>query len=98
MTQNSYVLGQEVVIQLTLTNPITQSPIAADDLLLRIQPPSGPEIDIPSGFANPSTGVYSYSQELTMSGLWSYRWEATGTFFAACEGALYVPVSSFPVD
>jgi hypothetical protein len=96
-SQRNYTLGQMAVIGATCKLQ-DGSALTPAGLTLRIQPPTGAEIDIVSGFENPSPGAYFYAQLLNLAGVWRYRWEASGQIVGACEGALYVPVSPFAAD
>lgn len=91
-----YTRGKVAVLTGTFKDASTKAGLTPTSLQLFIQPPgSASEILVTSGFANPSAGVYQFNQFLGTSGVWRYRWEASGSFEDACEGALYVPVSPF---
>jgi hypothetical protein len=97
---NVYVPGQTVIIGVAFANPTTLVPQAATTLKARILTPAGLEIDIITGFGNPSPGVYTWAivTAIPEVGLWNYRWEATTPFTAAAEGTFYVAPTPFVPD
>ena len=94
---NVYTPGQTVVIANTFINTATGAPIAPSSVELRVLDPSMNETDTTSGFTNPSTGVYSLNVVVRLTGMWYYRWVATGTFYSASEGSFLVAKSPFLV-
>lgn len=95
---STYTVGQTAIITGKFLDPVSKAGLTPVTLELRIQPPgTASEIDVTGlmSFGNPSAGVYTYNQTLNIVGVWRYRWQAGGSFTAACEGALYVPVSPF---
>jgi hypothetical protein len=94
MTINYYNKGDKVTLQTSfslngvLTNPSSVS--------LLIQYPNGLEVTIPQGsLSNTTTGTYSYGLFLDNDGIWYYRFESSGTVFAAEETMFIVRPSEF---
>jgi hypothetical protein len=90
-----YTPGQTVVMTGTFLDPVTRAGLTPTSLRLRILDPAGAETDMTSGFVNPSAGVYTFALVATTVGQWTYRWEATAPFSAACEGTFFVAKTAF---
>ena len=49
----------------------------------------------PANIAKDSTGHYHFDLSVATAGLWSYRWETTGTYQAAQEASFTVNAGAF---
>ncbi len=95
---NVYLIGQTVTVAAAFSDPATNAGLSATILKLRLVAPSGAESDFSTGFANPAPGQYTMAVAAAAAGLWRCRWEASGGFAAACEGAFRVAPGAFPQD
>ena len=96
MSVNTYDIGSLVTISTVFTN-VSGVPTAPTLAELRVMDPSGTETDytVGSGLNNPSTGAYNTTIAVLLSGVWSYRWEATGVLIAASDNIFIVSPTVF---
>lgn len=86
--------GNEVSFTTTFIDGATNKPTTPTTVKLKLRDPKGVETDLTP--SNPSTGVYTVDFTPEVPGLWSYRWEATGTgVTAAREGNFNVNATDF---
>lgn len=68
--------------------------VAPSAVTLKYRSPSGAVTTIAGGsLTNPSTGLYTYDLTVDAAGVWTYRYESTGTA-AAQEEATFIVRSS----
>ena len=91
---NTYLIGKTVNIYGTFLDPVTRYGLTPSSLTLRVKDPHGVETDVTSFTVN-SQGYYSATVVPTSTGVWLYRWEASGLFYDACEGSFTVSPSEF---
>ncbi len=91
---NAYDPGSIVTISVAFTNA-SGAPVAPSSVTLRVQNPAGTETDYTTSLTNVSTGVYTQPVTPLISGIWRYRWEATGAVAAATDGAFVVTYTPF---
>lgn len=92
---NLYVPGQTVVLWSNFVDPTSRNPVTPSAVKLRILDPTSTETDVTSGFGNAPYQQYNWPVIVDIPGSWSYRWEASGTYVAACEGQFAVSASPF---
>ena len=97
MSSGYYTPGSMVTVTATFLNPISGQLIDPDSVKLRVLDPTNVETDYDS--LSPVANVYSVSiGPVTKSGMWRYRFESTGVYAAASEGAFTVSSTPFPAD
>ena len=95
---NQYQPGNLVTLTANFTN---QAGVATDPttITLRVTDPLGVETDYTYALAQItklSVGQYSMALAVLTAGYWNYRWEGTGTVYAAQETRFLVSASAFP--
>ena len=97
---NTYQPGNMVTLSVQFTTnatpPVPQDP---STVTLRVTDPNGVEIDYTYALGQVtknSVGNYSMGLDVLTTGYWNYRWEGTGTVYAAQETRFLVAQSLFP--
>lgn len=83
----SFDIGDEVLLTWPLTDT-DGAPQDATTVVLTVTAPDG-TVSTPT-VAHPSTGTYTATVTPTSSGMWGFRWQATGSGVAAEDGAFLV--------
>lgn len=92
---NMYDAGNMVTITTTFTNASGVA-VNPSSVTLRVMDPNNIETDYMLGtLTNPTTGVFSQNVTVLTSGIWRYRWEATGTLVAASDSSFIVSATPF---
>ena len=95
---NIYDVGNTILLSVSFTDPISGSPVAPSVVTLRVMNPLGVETDYQAGspgFSNPSLGNYSGLVFADLTGVWAYRWEASGSILAAADGQFQMVPTPF---
>jgi hypothetical protein len=89
---NTYLAGNIVVVQDTLTDPVTNEAMVPTAISLKVKDAAGTVTTHNAGFANPSPGVYTFEIDTTggAPGVWCYEWISTGTAQALTAGEFVV--------
>ena len=91
----SYDAGNAVTLTATLTNAAGAF-LTPSAVTLRVLDPLGNETDtLLSSLTVVSSGVYSFTLTAITAGIWSYRWESTGTVIAAKDVTFLVTPTIF---
>lgn len=88
----NYIAGQTVDFLCTFTDG-DGALVDPPDVLLRLRPPSGPDLDYSLGaatVARVSIGLYRVRATLGVVGEWPYRWQGTGSVTAIAAGHVNV--------
>jgi hypothetical protein len=92
---NVYTPGTTVLMNVSFVDPTSGAPVTPEAVTLRVLDPTLTETDQTGTLSNPSPGVYAGSVAAVASGLWRYRFEATGAAEAAFEGRFTVAQTLF---
>lgn len=90
----SYNIGDDAKLTATFLDS-TGANIDPATVSLKVKDPTGTTTTFvyPTNISKVTTGVYTYTQDCTLAGLWKYRWYSTGTGKAAAEASFNVIVS-----
>jgi hypothetical protein len=96
---NTYQPGNIILLSAQFTDDSTP-PVSLDPttVKLRIIDPNSVETDYSYSdgtVSKDATGNFSFQLEVVTSGSWFYRWEGTGSVFAANESGFIVSPSAF---
>lgn len=94
---NNYETGNLVTITATFTN-LSGAPADPSTVTLKVQDPEGVETVYTYALGEitrTGVGAYSIAVAVAKAGFWTYRWEGTGTVYAAQEARFNVDGSIF---
>ena len=89
---NQYIVGTLVTMTVTFRDA-NGSLVDPTTVTAEIRLPDQTVVDLTSGIAHPSTGVYSANYLTSQNGLHQYRFNGAGTVKAAQEGAFTAQTS-----
>ena len=97
---HSYDIGDQVICTAVFTNATSGALVDPTAVYFQIKNPStgavteyqyGVDVEV----LNPTTGTYTIAINVTVHGIWFYRWYSTGTGMAAGEGRFDAKSSEF---
>lgn len=95
---NSYDLGDQVRLSATFTD-VDGAAVDPTVITVKYAAPDGSVTDLTYGVdlnvTQDATGVFYVDFVPSAAGVWSYRWESSGTVTAAAEGSFMVRRSAF---
>ena len=97
---HSYDIGDQVVCTAVFTNATTGAAVDPTAVYFQIKKPVTSAITtyqygVDPEVLNPTTGTYTIAVNVTVHGIWFYRWYSTGTGMAAGEGRFDAKSSEF---
>ena len=97
---HSYDIGDQVVCTAVFTNATTGAVVDPTAVYFQIKNPVTSAITtyqygVDPEVLNPTTGTYTIAVNVTVHGIWFYRWYSTGTGMAAGEGRFDAKSSEF---
>ena len=97
---HSYDIGDQVVCTAVFTNATTGAAVDPTAVYFQIKNPVTSAITeyqygVDPEVLNPTTGTYTIAVNVTVHGIWFYRWYSTGTGMAAGEGRFDAKSSEF---
>jgi|SRR5580704_10205922 hypothetical protein len=93
---NSYPTNISIQLTAAFTDDITGVLTDPVKVTLRVMDPTGASVLYgPTSVNHPSVGNFNFRIIPTIPGTWRWRWEGTGSVFAANEGRCEVRPSAF---
>lgn len=91
---SDYMLGAKVRISVAITDVVSNQLADPSELVLKIRPPKGGlntlTYGVDAALVRAGVGLYNAEIDLTMSGYWRWRWEASAPNAGVVEGILNV--------